>query len=272
MTDLLQQSDIREAQERAARIRLGMVSYLATLADIRSAWDRRDWLTLGYDDWDSYLDGEFSETRLRIPAEHRAKAITELRMAGMSTRAIAATVNLSQSTVSREVNELSQMTQLDQPEKVKGLDGKERPAVQPKPAARQPEPQVEPKLAYAAKPAALSPASEESLTDTDFEPWDIEPAPSASTFPQSVPRPEPSPIDEDAAVRSSAKVGESLAALFLALDPDPLLWAEYRWRPAAFGNRNLPRVRDAFTSEGLRKLGDHLYTLADHLDENGASL
>lgn len=130
VTDLIAPSDVREAKERAARIRVGMVTYLTTLADIRSAWDRQDWATLGYDDWDAYLDGEFSEVRLRVPAEHRQKAIAELRMAGMSTRAIASATDLSQATVAREVRELSHMTQLEQPDRIKGLDGKERPAIQ----------------------------------------------------------------------------------------------------------------------------------------------
>lgn len=283
MTDLLPQSDVREAKERAARIRLGIVSYLATLADIRSAWDRRDWVTLGYEDWDTYLDGEFSETRLRVPAEHRDKAISELRMAGMSSRAIAAAVNLSQATVARDIRHLSQMTQEDLPERIKTLDGKDRPAAQPKPTVPSPKsspvPAADP-VEPPAKPLPLVPAPDftpDCDDGRDDEQDDVEstlPIPVSPARPpfESSRAPEPSIADEDAAIRSSQKVGESLAALFLALDPDPVRWVANRWRPNAFANRDLPRVRDAFTSEGLRKLGDHLYALADHLDENGVTL
>jgi hypothetical protein len=277
MTDLLAHSDMREAKERASRIRLGITSYLTTLADIRSAWDRRDWATLGYEDWDTYLDGEFSETRLRVPAEHRAKAITELRMAGMSTRAIASAVKVSQATVARNVRDLSQMTQEVLPEKIRTLDGKDRPSSQPKPVKALP---VKPELVSphaaigtaiaAPKPPALS--VEDADEDQVLEPaLPIPVSPSRPPF-ESNRAPEASLADEDAAVRSSAKVGESLATLFLALDPDPVRWAANRWRPNAFANRDLPRVRDAFTTEGLRQLGDHLYALAEHLEENGISL
>jgi transposase-like protein len=289
VTDVIAQSDKREAQERAARIRLGITSYLTTLADIRSAWDRRDWQTLGYADWDAYLDGEFSETRLRIPGEHRQKAISELRMAGMSTRAIASAVNLSQPTVAREVRQLSQMNQLEQPERVKSLDGKERPATQPQrerpepvppvPAAALTQPVDEPE-SWAPPTAEVehaesvglvahpeSPAAEEIEKPEAVRPV----APARPPF-ESSRAPEPAIADDDAAERSSAKFGEALAALFLTLDPDPIRWVANRWRPNAFANRDLPRVRDAFTSDGLRKLGDHLYALAEHLDENGVSL
>lgn len=129
--EILPQSDLREARERAARIRIGMVSYLTTLADIRSAWDRRDWLTLGYKDWDAYLDGEFSEHRLRVPAEHRDKAITELRMAGMSQRAIATTIQTPQSTVGDVARRLTGSGQMEQPARVTGRDGSDRPATRP---------------------------------------------------------------------------------------------------------------------------------------------
>jgi hypothetical protein len=280
VTDLLQQSDIREAQERANRIRLGIVSYLATLSDICSAWDRRDWQTLGYADWDSYLDGEFSETRLRVPAEHRAKAITELRMAGMSTRAIAATVNLSQSAVTRDVRQLSQKTQLEQPQTVRGLDGRERPAAQPNKPAPAPAPRAAPDSPPDTQGAAedredpqpiLSVQDPAAATQSDASDQRL-PIPVSPVRAASGPARESVIPNEEDLVRRSEMVGKALASVYMALDPDPVFWATALWRPAAFRQRDLPRVRDAFTAEGLRTLGDHLHNLADHLDRNGETL
>jgi len=65
---------------------------------------------------------------------------------------------------------------------------------------------------------------------------------------------------------------EDLVGLFVALDPSPVSWLERNWRPVPFSSRDLPRARDAFTSDGLRTLGDHLHALAGHLDQNGISL
>lgn len=212
----------------------------------------------------------------------RSTLVAQLRTEGMSLRAIAAETGIPKSEVGRSVQQLSQLGQLDQPSRVKSLDGKERPAVQPKPVVAQPKPVP----ASSDGPVESSPEPSPPVPAANFTPdWDAErrdgtddeptlPIPVSPARPpfESNRAPEPSLADEDAANRSSDLVGQSLAALFLALDPDPIRWVANRWRPNAFAERDLPRVRDAFTSEGLRKLGDHLYALADHLDENGVSL
>jgi hypothetical protein len=221
--------------------------------------------------------------RRQLDKGARSALVAQLRTEGMSLRAIAAETGIPKSEVGRSVQQLSQLGQLDQPERVMSLDGKDRRAVQPKPVAAPPKPSpasvadpVEPPV----KP--LPPVPAPDLTpdwddDPDNEQDDFEstlPIPVSPARPpfESNRAPEPSIADEDAAIRSSEKVGVALAALFLALDPDPVRWVANRWRPNAFAQRDLPRVRDAFTSEGLRKLGDHLYALADHLDENGVTL
>lgn len=223
--------------------------------------------------------------RRQMDRTTRGALVAQLRTEGMSVRAIAAETGLTKSTVANDLAQLSNAGQLEQPERIKSLDGKERPATQPQRERPEPPP---------TETRAFDPHED------DPEPWPIPAAeveraesvglvvrpesPAAegaeSVRPVSPARPpfessrapEPELVDDDAAERSSAKFGEALAAMFLTLDPDPVRWVANRWRPNAFANRDLPRVRDAFTSDGLRKLGDHLYALADHLDENGVSL
>ncbi|MEU4592905.1 hypothetical protein [Micromonospora aurantiaca (nom. illeg.)] len=121
------------ARERAERIRAGIHNYLETLAEIALAWERRDWQVLEYADWQAYVDGEFGADRLKLPTEHRQKAVAELRLAGMSTRAIGTALGVGQSTVRDDLRQLSGTTQL--PDKVRGTDGRERPASRPPAAA-----------------------------------------------------------------------------------------------------------------------------------------
>ncbi|MFI6759388.1 hypothetical protein ACIBF5_09630 [Micromonospora sp. NPDC050417] len=119
------------ARDRAARIRQGIRDYLETVAEIALAWERRDWETLGYATWDAYVAVEFGADRLRLPAEHRQRAVAGLRLAQMSQRAIAAALDIPQSTVRDDLTRarLSGSTQL--PERVTGLDGRSRPAERP---------------------------------------------------------------------------------------------------------------------------------------------
>jgi hypothetical protein len=94
----------RPARARASRIREGIVNYLETLAVIAEAWNQDDWRTLGYPSWDAYVDSEFGAERLRLPAEHRQKAVAELRLTtDMSARAIAKAVNADQRSVRRDI-------------------------------------------------------------------------------------------------------------------------------------------------------------------------
>lgn len=132
--------DVRTARQRAGKIREGIHNYLETLALIQQAWEERDWVTLGYDDWDQYVETEFSDARLRLPAEHRQKAVVELRLAGMSQRAISSTLGVSQPTVSRDLAGDS-FESPGLPENATGLDGKRYAATQP---ARRSAPAVAP--------------------------------------------------------------------------------------------------------------------------------
>ena len=71
---------------------------------------------------------------------------------------------------------------------------------------------------------------------------------------------------------SSENVAKGLVALHFSLDSDPLRWFAEIWQPNAYRERDLPRVRDAFTVSGLRSIAKNLDTLADHLDATGGAL
>lgn len=131
MTDIAKKEELAQARATASQIRQGIHNYLATLALIARANKERHWKVLGYDSWESYVDGEFGAERLRLPAEHRQKAIAELRLSGMSIRAIGNVLDIPKSSVADEVAQLSEAGQLDQPDRVVSRDGRDRPASRP---------------------------------------------------------------------------------------------------------------------------------------------
>ncbi len=118
------------AQARAARIRAGIGAYIATLDDIAAAYAQRDWVALGYADWQAYVDGEYGAERLRLTPEHRAKAVQELRLAGMSQRAIGSALGVSVGTVNADLSGVQDRT----PAEIQGADGKTYTATRPAPA------------------------------------------------------------------------------------------------------------------------------------------
>lgn len=110
----------RPARARAGQIREGIANYLSTLGVIAIAYQEQDHLTLGYESWQEYVDTEFSAERLRLPAEHRQKAVAELRLAGLSTRAIGTAIGVSRETVRRDLAGDTNVS----PEEITGADGK----------------------------------------------------------------------------------------------------------------------------------------------------
>lgn len=127
------------ARARAARIRAGIQTYLHTLADVAAAYAQRDWTALGYADWQAYVDGEYGAERLRLSPEHRAKAVAELRLSGMSQRAIGTALGVSVATVNRDLGTVPDETV---PDRITGLDGREQPASRPQSPAPEPEPEA----------------------------------------------------------------------------------------------------------------------------------
>ena len=117
---------------------------------IVEAFEGAAWRALDYGTWDQYCEVEFAEFRMfRLGAGQRREAVGNMRQAGMSTRAIASGIGVSQTTVARHlstesndsVEQLVHVVSLhetndmrshgEQPFTVKSLDGRVRPATQP---------------------------------------------------------------------------------------------------------------------------------------------
>ena len=96
---------VSAANARADKIR-GTLSFAwkELAPDIIAAYEKRDWETLGYADWASYMAGEFAASWPAFQSkDERQEIVFQLSElgAGMSQRAIAAATGISQATVSR---------------------------------------------------------------------------------------------------------------------------------------------------------------------------
>ena len=105
-------------------------------------------LTLGYKSWTGYLADALGG-RMEMNTETRRAVVELLAGEGMSQRAIAGAVGVSQKTVDRDLDQVSQDDSPepatgDKPDKVTGLDGrvhpkhKAKPVPKPKPTPRKP--------------------------------------------------------------------------------------------------------------------------------------
>lgn len=134
MTEIVQVSAPEEAHGRADRIRSGMRVLAEWQTDVIAAYAARDWEALGYETWDTYLDGEYGEHRIQLPREQRREIVAGMSAAGMSTRAIGSAVGSSHMTVQRDLDEPSVTdVPVDESRTVLSLDGRERPASRPAP-------------------------------------------------------------------------------------------------------------------------------------------
>lgn len=102
------------------------------------AYHGRVWIGMGYASWDDYRETEFGGSFIRLPREERQAAVTSLRDAGLSLRAIAAATGDSKDTIGRALAGVSNETPAPDPEPAKpitGTDGKtyQRPASKPEP-------------------------------------------------------------------------------------------------------------------------------------------
>lgn len=124
-----------EAHERLDRVR-GHVS--AAREDLTALYVGRAWLALGFASWDELCDAHLG-ARIALPRSERREAVTEMRQAGMSTRAIGSALGVDQKTISNDLRS-EELSSVEQPARVISLDGRERPAVafrEPAPMARE---------------------------------------------------------------------------------------------------------------------------------------
>ncbi len=251
-------STVGTAEARAQRIRLGIVNYTQLLKDIADAYAQRDWATLGYQTWDAYVTAEFGEQRLQLDRARRERAVSELRSAGLSTRAISSALGVPQTTVRRD---LDSGEPNGSPAEVGGADGKQYPATQPKPAPEYVKP------IDSRQPAASPPAGGDAGAVGSAA---VEPpaAPVAGgSAPQPMPQPTPEALERHARERAEQTSREvasrnfARSIWFLAqsaeVNFDAVEHLISRWEPS---QDIYPKPT---TAERIRHAADYLHALAE---------
>lgn len=98
--------DAAAAERRAERIRLRLDTiadnYAAVLPMIREAMEARDDLALGYRSATEYVADRFGGALTQLGVDVRREVVRELTQAGMSTRAIARVIDVSNKTVHQD--------------------------------------------------------------------------------------------------------------------------------------------------------------------------
>ena len=111
-----------------------------------------------------------NEDRRHLPLDERRGIVSDLREDGHSVRAIAGALGVPKSTVHDDIRQLSESGQLNQPEAVRSLDGKDRPPVSPRPT-----PVNRPESRDLAEPSAPAPTVRSRRDpDTLMQPTDDE--------------------------------------------------------------------------------------------------
>jgi len=106
-------------------------NHRARIADRLGVKYRVDVIQVGSDEERREISWTLNADRRQLTEEQRRSVVADLRQQGHSTTAIAGALGVGQSTVSRDVAELTHAGKLEQPDRVKGLDGKSRPARRP---------------------------------------------------------------------------------------------------------------------------------------------
>lgn len=105
--------DVEAAQRRAERIRFHATNANEAMQSLQklvhTARELDDHVTLGYASWTAYIRDLFGDEPLRLARDVRRELVAELADAGMSTRAIAPIVGVSQRTVANDVSNIAQV-------------------------------------------------------------------------------------------------------------------------------------------------------------------
>ena len=121
--DVLGELSLLEAQSLTMQLRESLHQSSKLYID---AWQHQVWKTLGYENWDAYITGEFGDLRIKLTGEKRAETVIEMAEAGMPTRAIASSTGISKSSVNREIQKAQAEQKLPEELITTGVDGKVR--------------------------------------------------------------------------------------------------------------------------------------------------
>ncbi|OIV35960.1 hypothetical protein BIV57_18750 [Mangrovactinospora gilvigrisea] len=175
--------------------------------EVITAFRARDWAALGYERWESYLDGEFGSHRVQLPRGQRQRIVEAMAEAGMSTRAIGAAVGAHHSTIERDVHMSGGG---NAPRAITGIDGKPYEAYGGKPEFGSPV--SDEQLKAEALAMLMPPGTERSETDTvgaefgiEVRLADIPGVPEPKPHP---PRRRPLPDEIEEAVREELRVAQ----------------------------------------------------------------
>jgi hypothetical protein len=118
----LDEADARRLTQRIHLVLSSVADQLDKLADLVAKAKAGDaHIAMGYRSWPAYVAGEFADLGVRLNRDDRRELVASLATMGMSTRAIAQVVGMSQATVNRDRPRESD----DSPAReVTGMDGK----------------------------------------------------------------------------------------------------------------------------------------------------
>ncbi len=112
---------------------------------IEQLWSGQGWIALGFGSWDALVAAEIRGCVPKLERSERRETVRKLASAGMSTRAIGSALGTSHTQAQRDLDATGTNVPVapdapSLPEKVTGLDGRERPrkaAAKPEPTAEQ---------------------------------------------------------------------------------------------------------------------------------------
>lgn len=256
--------DQAAAERRAERINLRLESIAdnteAVKSMIREAIEKRDDLALGYRSLGQYVSDRFGGALGRLGIEVRRAFVTELTQAGMSSRAIAPVVGVSQRTVVNDA-QVSNVAHLPQPPEPVPSGEAATGSGQTSGASAADTDSENPEAALSGEAGTITcPPPAPPVTGIDGKTY-------------SRPTPKPKPIEDewtelDRAEELARNLSRNLSLLFAITNPERR--AEYiaTWRD---GIRDLaPLGSDFITPKHMRELSSALLDFATEWEHANA--
>lgn len=253
-----------EAERLTMRISLKLDSladaYMGVMPLIREAIERQAFAVLGYRSVGEYVSDRFGGALSKLAVEMRREVVRELTDAGMSTRAIAPVVGVSNKTVHQDLQVLPQVTPQTPASPSLGEDGDE--------AGQTPEPVAETGATAGDDPASgRGNVVGEAVTDYPEAPAQVRaPAPvigiDGKTYSRPAPTPKPQRSGEQQNAEENSRVLASSLIFLLAFQhPNQRDTARDEWEVGS--SAVSPTNRAYVTPDRMREAARGLLALAD---------